>query len=138
MTQCKFADTPLRDSVVDGTAPHFRAERTGIVLISDIEYNLLDIRLQTGVGDAELIAEFLYRRKVHAFKSELDGNGFQLKMFRIIFAEVIKGNKQQHAVLSTGYTDGDSVAFCNHTVIINGTPNCAGKFIQCVVHGILR
>jgi hypothetical protein len=138
MAECKLTDAHLRDRIIDGTSPHFGAERTGVVFIPDVEHNLLDICFQTGIGDAELFTELSDWGEVHSFKSKLNRNSFQLEMSWIIFPQMIKSNKQQHAILPAGYANSNSVALSDHTVVVYGSPHGTGKLIQGIVHGILQ
>ena len=89
VAECKLFYAALTDSIVERTTAHFGAQRTGVILIADIENYLLDIGLEAGVGNVTLLAHFAYGLKIHALEAKLDGYRLKLKMLGIVALQVL-------------------------------------------------
>ena len=104
--------------------PHFCAERAGVRLFSDLEYDFGDVGRDNAVFHADRIAEFSDGGEVLPLEAHVHRNGNDFVLFRVEAAHFGKGREQGERVFSARDTDGDPISLVDHAVIVYGT---AGK-----------
>ena len=119
--------------VIQRPAPHFCAERTGIILLAKIKNHLRDIRLNHIKRNIQFLAPAHNGRSVEGFKSHIEHNPAQFKILVFKFAVQRKGIEQKQAVLSAGNTDRHAISRRNHFKILVRSANVAQHGFHLVV-----
>ena len=111
---------------------HFRAKRAGVGLAPDVEDNLGYVGFDELVFYSVAAAELLYLGIVRALEAHVHRDGEELVFFRVKKPHFGKRGNEGEGILSARNTDGNSVAFLYHSIVVHSPPDEAEHSFHCV------
>ena len=118
MPERELVESALPRRVVQGAAPHFRAQRAGIFLLADVENDLCDLRGDDGIGHVQLPAQPFDAAHVKRAQAHIERDRFQRVRNLAEFAVKRQRVQQQQAVLAARYAHAHAVARLDHRKIL--------------------
>ena len=125
-----FIAAQFFDTVVKGSFSQFGTKGTWIGFLALFEDNFTDLSWNDVIGNLELLTQLSDGLQIKARISQIDSYGFQLKALWIELLQSLHGIEKCQAVFSTRDTDGDSVPFLDHLIVIYSLSGQAEKFLK--------
>ena len=134
MAQSDFSDAHILQRVVQSAPAHLGAHGAGILFLSKVEDDMVDLALDEGVWDIQLLTVFGHGGEVHALPAigvaHVKGNGDHIEGNGIELAQFGHGGEQDKGVLAAGDTHGNGVVGLDHIVIFHAAAREGEDFVH--------
>ena len=134
VAQGDLGDAPVPDGVVESAPAHFGAHGAGVLLLPQVEDDVVDLRGEEGVGDAQLLAVGRHRGEVHALApvhmAHVQGEGLHGEGLGVKLRQLGQGGQEGEGVLAAGDPHGDPVAGLDHVVVLHTAAGVAQNSVQ--------